>query len=256
MEVIRCAKLDFTVDLPALMEQIAALPDLWSPHFQKAHYEGGWTVLPLRSIGGKPEETLPFPLGDKPAEYSATPAMALCPAVEDFLASFLCPVMSARLLSLRAGAAIKTHRDAELAFESGRARIHVPIFTSPEVHFVIEEEEVIMEAGTCWYVNVNLPHRAANHGHSDRVHLVVDCGVNDWLRERFAAAKTFYSVIHRDPHEVRQMIELLREMNTPTSLAIVAGLEGEMSASSGIKRGLGRESSNSPKTTDGSFQIP
>jgi hypothetical protein len=85
-----------------------------------------------------------------------------------------------------------------------------------------------MEAGTCWYVNVNLPHRASNHGHADRIHLVVDCCVNEWLRERFAVAKTSYSVTHRDPREIRRMIELLREMNTPTSLAIVAQLEAEV----------------------------
>jgi hypothetical protein len=45
MKVIRCAKLDFPVDLPSLRKEIAALPDLWIPHFQKMHYEGGWTVF-------------------------------------------------------------------------------------------------------------------------------------------------------------------------------------------------------------------
>jgi hypothetical protein len=229
MNVIRCAKLDFPVNLGALTKEIGALPDLWRPHFQKAHYEGGWTVLPLRSIGGDPEKMLPFALGDRPAEYASTPVIALCPAVEAFLASFLCPVMSARLLSLRPGATIKSHRDVDLAFENGQARIHVPIFTSPEVDFVIEDEQVIMEAGTCWYVNVNLPHSAANRGHSERIHLVVDCGVNDWLRDRFKVAKISYSVVRRDPREIRQMIELLRQMNTPTSLEIVAQLETEMS---------------------------
>lgn len=228
MKVIRCAKLDFPVELPSLKKEIGALPDLWMPHFQKAHYEGGWMVLPLRSIGGDPKEMLPFALGDKPAEFAASPAMTLCPAVEVFISSLPCPVMSARLLSLRPGATIKSHRDVDLSFENGRVRIHVPIFTSPEADFVIEDEQIVMEAGSCWYINVNLPHSAANHGHSDRIHLVVDCGVNDWLRERFAAAKTSYSVIGPNLREIRQMIELLREMNTPTSLALAAQLMGDM----------------------------
>lgn len=228
MKVIRCAKLDLPVDLPLLRKEVAALPDLWSPHFQKAHYEGGWTVLPLRSIGGDTEEPLPFALGTRPAEYAATPVLARCPAIEDFLASLMCPVMSARLLNLRRGGVIKTHRDPDLAFENGEARIHVPIFTNAGIDFVIDNEQVVMEAGTCWYINANLPHRVANHGDAERIHLVVDCGVNNWLRDRFAAAKISYSVIRRDPGELRQMIEHLREMNTPTSFAIIAQLEEEV----------------------------
>jgi Aspartyl/Asparaginyl beta-hydroxylase len=230
MKVIRYAKLDLPVDLPQLSEEAAALPDLWSPHFQKAHYEGGWTALPLRAIGGDMAEPLPFALGTNPAEYAATPMLERCPAFGDFLASLLCPVMSARLLNLRPGGVIKPHRDPDLAFENGEARIHVPIFTNAAVDFAIEDQRVVMEPGTSWYINANLSHRAANHGDTDRIHLVVDCGVNDWLRDRFAVAKVSYSVIRRDPREVRQMIELLREMNTPASLALIAQLEEEISA--------------------------
>ena len=110
--------------------------------------------------------------------------------------------MSARLLNLRRGAAIKADRDAELAFEKGEARLHVPIVTNPGVEFVIDGERVVMEAGACWYINANLTHRVANHGDTDRIHLVVDCGVNDWLRERFAAAEVSHSEVRREPQEI------------------------------------------------------
>jgi hypothetical protein len=229
MKVIRCARLDLPVDLPSLKKDVAALPDRWSLHFQEAHYDGNWMVLPLRTIGGDVDQALPFALGSEPAQYAATPLLARCPGIERFLASFACPLMSARLLNLGRGAVIKPHRDAELAFENGEARIHVPIFTNADVEFVIEDQRVVMEAGTCWYVNASLTHRVANHGDTDRVHLVVDCGVDDWLRERFAHAEISHSAVLRDPREVRQMIELLREMNTPASLAIIAQLEGDPS---------------------------
>jgi hypothetical protein len=229
MNVIRCARLDLAVDVSLLQAEVAALPDRWHAHFQKAHYDGEWMVLPLRSIGGRQEETLPFALGGAPVEYAATPLLDSCPAIAGFLASLECPVMSARLLNLRRGAMIKPHTDPELAFENGEARIHVPIFTSPDVDFRIEDQRVVMEPGTCWYINANLTHCVTNRGGSDRIHLVVDCGVNDWLRERFATAELFHSVRRRDPNEVRQMIELLRAMNTPASLAIIAELEEESS---------------------------
>lgn len=229
MKVIRCARLDLSVDLPSMKTEVAALPDRWRPHFQRAHYDGEWTVLPLRSLGGRPDETMPFALGDAPAQYAATPLLAHCPAIARFLALLKCPVMSARLLNLRRGAVIKPHRDAELAFESGQARMHLPIFTNPEVEFFIENERVLMEPGSCWYINANLTHRVANRGDSDRIHLVVDCAVDDWLRERFANADVSYSEIRREARELRQMIELLRAMNTPVALALIAPLEEELS---------------------------
>jgi len=229
MKVIRCARLDLQVDLPSLQMEVAALPDRWSPHFQKAHFDGEWTVLPLRSIKGSTDETMPFALGPEPAQYAATPLLGWCPGIARFLGSLACPVMTARLLNLRRGAVIKPHRDVELAFEKNEARLHVPIFTNPDVEFFIVEQRVVMEPGTCWYINANLTHRVANHGDTDRIHLVVDCGVNDWLRERFAGAEVFHSLIRRDPREARQMIESLRAMNTPAALAIIAQLEEELS---------------------------
>lgn len=229
MKVIRCARLELAVDSPSMQAEVAALPDRWKPHFQKVQYDGEWTVLPLRSLAGVADETLPFSLGGAATEYAATPLLALCPSIGCFLDSLACPVMSARLLNLRSGAVIKPHRDTELAFENGETRIHVPILTNPDVEFFIDEQRVVMEPGTCWYINANLTHRVANRGGTDRIHLVVDCGVDDWLRERFASAEVFHSVIRRDPREVRQMIELLRSMNTPASLAIIAQLEEELS---------------------------
>jgi hypothetical protein len=44
----------------------------------------------------------------------------------------------------------------------------------------------VMEAGECWYVNVDLPHRVNNRGTTERIHLVIDCVVDEWLRDQFA----------------------------------------------------------------------
>ena len=236
-KIIRFARLPIAVDVPAMQREVAALPDRWTPHFQTRHYDGEWCVLPLRSVEGAVYPAVPCALDARDAaeiRYRATPLLAECPAIARFLDSLQCPVMSARLLSLRRGAIIKPHRDVELAFERGEARLHVAILTNPDVEFFVEDRRVVMEAGTCWYINANLTHRVANRGNADRVHLVVDCGVDDWLRDRFAEADRSYTNGRRDPGEARQMIARLRELNTATAQAIIAQLESELDDPEGL----------------------
>ena len=81
------------------------------------------------------------------------------------------------------GSIIKEHKDFKLGFEDGEIRLHIPILTNPSVEFILDGARVLMNEGECWYLNLNLPHRVANRGTSDRIHLVVDCVLNDWLRE-------------------------------------------------------------------------
>jgi hypothetical protein len=38
-----------------------------------------------------------------------------------------------------------------------------------------------MKPGEAWYLRLSDPHAVANRGSSDRVHLVLDLVVNDWL---------------------------------------------------------------------------
>ena len=55
-------------------------------------------------------------------------------------------------------------------------------------HLLLNGVPVHMGVGECWYLNVNLAHRAANRSPIRRVHLVLDCRVNDWLTELFDEA--------------------------------------------------------------------
>ena len=229
MEVVRSARLALSFDLAAVQTEVAGMAESgWRPHFQTAHYDGGWAVLPLRTIDGREDEFLPFSLDGQPATYRPTPLLQTCPALQNVLDLFRCPVMSVRLLRLEPHAVIKTHRDVGLAFEEGEARVHIPLFTSPAVEFVVDDHPLRMDAGSCWYVNANLAHRVTNRGSNDRIHLVVDCVVDDWLRDLFAEAECSKSVVRRDPAQLRLMIELLSSMNTPVALRLVASLRHEL----------------------------
>jgi GNAT superfamily N-acetyltransferase len=157
------------------------------PHFNTAYFEGDWSAVPLRSVGGSVKAIYPDPTAKN--QFADTPLLARCPYVRQVLAALSCPQQAVRFLRLRAGSIIKEHRDHELGFDDGEVRLHIPVITNPEVEFVLNQIRVTMNEGECWYLNVNLPHRVANRGPTDRIHLVIDCVVNDWLRALLLAAE-------------------------------------------------------------------
>ena len=150
------------------------------PHFNTGYYTGDWSAVPLRSVGGLAANIYPDPTRKK--AFADTPLLARCPYVRDVLAFFACPQQAVRFLRLRAGSVVKEHTDLDLGYEDGEVRLHIPVRTNPEVIFLLGGARVVMREGECWYNNFNLPHSVENRGPTDRIHLVIDCVVNDWLR--------------------------------------------------------------------------
>ena len=64
----------------------------------------------------------------------------------------------------------------------GIGQAHIPITTNPGVAFYLNRSRIVMEAGSAWYLRLSDPHRVYNKGDGDRVHMVVDASVNDWLK--------------------------------------------------------------------------
>jgi hypothetical protein len=82
---------------------------------------------------------------------------------------------------------IKEHSDPDLDAEQGRTRLHIPILTGDEVEFLLNRRPVEMSAGSCWYLRLADPHAASNRGAGDRIHLVIDAVVNDWMAAQLRA---------------------------------------------------------------------
>ncbi len=163
--------------LKADLERIQ--PEEWTPHFNTNIYEGEWSGVALRSIAGHALQLYPDPTAT--GGYSDTEILRRCHYYQEVLATFDCPLTSVRLLKLKARSNIREHRDYKLGYEDGEMRIHIPIVTNPAVAFFVNGERVPMQEGETWYVDVNLPHRVDNESDTDRIHLVVDCVVDDWL---------------------------------------------------------------------------
>jgi hypothetical protein len=175
-------KLPFEFDAAPLQEDLnLILAAEFVPHFNTEYYNGDWSVVPFRSVGGRADHIYPDPTAKN--AFADTPLLGRCPHVQAVLAAFPCPQQAVRFLRLKAGSVIKEHRDHKLSFEDGEVRLHIPVITNPNVEFHLDGYRVKMNEGECWYHNFNLPHHIANRGETDRVHLVLDCVVNDWLRE-------------------------------------------------------------------------
>jgi len=168
---------------PALLRRdldaLSATP--WTAHFVEQNYEGDWSVIPLRCAAGETHPIRMIYSDPWATTFVDTPVMAACPYFREVVAAFACPVRNVRLMRLTPGSVIKEHTDLDLGVEGGEARVHIPVTTSPEVEFLLNRRRVEMKAGETWYLRLSDPHAVANRGANDRVHLVLDLVVDNWL---------------------------------------------------------------------------
>ena len=233
--ILKYIQLPFNYSPELLSKELNALSEQWVMHFNKAHYDGEWSALPLRSVDGSLTNVIPANSGEE--LFVDTVLMDKCPYMKSILLDFRCEHKAIRLLKLKPGAVIKEHSDADLCYEQGEARIHVPVITNPQVEFYIDSERVDMLPGSCWYMNFNLPHRINNFGDTDRVHLVMDIVVNDYVRDMFELTapekKKFIPVKEKfSASEKQEMIKQLRELNTEVANQIATKMEAELSLQS------------------------
>lgn len=221
------------IQLPYLFDEIRLQKEVqqlageqWLLHYQTKHYEGEWRAIPLRSIGGKSDDVIISPIEN--AEYSDTEFLKKSFYLKEVLSTFKCPLKAVRLLKLNAGSVIKEHRDADLSFEKGEIRIHIPIVTNDKLEFYLDKEMVHLKEGECWYMNFNLPHSIYNKGNTDRIHLVIDAVVNDWVKDLFTRPGLLRKEIEEpeiDDEIKKQIISQLRLLNNETANKLADDME-------------------------------
>lgn len=159
----------------------------WLAHVNRLGYEGGWDVMPLRCqkqhLAAHPL-LQGFALTAGQDDWDDLPALKQCPSIGQLLGRIQCPIKSVRLMRLHAGASIRPHRDHGLHLGCGEARLHVPVWTNPDVHFIVAGREAPMREGELWYFNADEEHEVINRSRTSRTHLVMDCVVTPWLMDR------------------------------------------------------------------------
>lgn len=184
-------RLGLGFDAAALQRDLRALErEGWTDHFVTQNYDGDWGVIPLRGTAGATHPVAMIYSDPTATAFEDTPFLARAPAFQEALGAFECPLQSVRLMKLTPGSRIKEHTDHGLAAEAGAVRLHVPVTTNPGVRFVLNGTRVDMREGECWYLRLTDPHAVENGGTSDRVHLVIDAGVNPWLEAQLAGGTT------------------------------------------------------------------
>jgi Aspartyl/Asparaginyl beta-hydroxylase len=179
--------LDF--DPARLAADLAAISaDGWIAHFVTRNYDGDWSVIPLRGPAGARHPVQMIYSDPACTAFADTPLLAATPYIRTVLAGLACPLQAVRLMRLSPGSVIKEHRDHDLCFEDGTVRIHIPVTTNDGVDFRLNGVRCVMPAGSAWYLRLSDPHSVANRGDCDRVHLVIDATVNDWVRALFERA--------------------------------------------------------------------
>jgi hypothetical protein len=174
-------KLPFTFDPLALKSDLEKIePHEWVNHFNPSYYEGIWSGVALRSVNGAASQLYADP--SKSDAYTDTQVLDRCCYFKQVLGAFKCSLETVRLLKLQSGSRIREHRDFDLGWRYGVVRVHLPVQTNPGIEFFLDGERVSMNEGESWYLDLALPHRVDNNGETDRVHLVMDCVVNEWIR--------------------------------------------------------------------------
>jgi quercetin dioxygenase-like cupin family protein len=228
--MIKYLQLPFHFDVQQMQEELQQFDSrAWQLHYQKLHYEGEWSALPLRSVNGVCNNIIISP--ENNPEYKDTVFLSGSTYFKEVLSSFKCPLLAVRLLKLNAGAVIKEHKDAELCYEKGEIRIHIPVVTNDKVEFYLDKERINLQEGECWYMNFNLPHSIINKSKTDRIHLVIDAKVNDWVQQLFAQPSTNKKEIEEPDYDKgtkQQIIARLRQLNTETANRLADEMENTL----------------------------
>ncbi len=207
----------FRFDLELLRSDLAAAKAVeWPPHYNERDYGGGWSGIALRSVSGESNQLIAGPSGNPP--FTDTPLLDRCPYFRRVLSVFQCPLKSVRLLSLAPQSFIREHSDHALGYDDGEIRIHVPIQTNLDVEFYVAGERLLLEEGHSYFINVNLPHRVNNRGQSERIHLVIDAEVNEWVHALFRQGAAEHWDVPRSRLPARNVDDFRRYILTEPAL--------------------------------------
>ncbi len=140
-------------------------------------------VIPLTAAGARNHEVTDFTNPDW-TDWIELPVLKECRYIQEILDSFECRKTNIRLMRLEPGGLLQEHTDPQLNLDfRNQIRLHVPIFTSDEVEFMLNDRRVPLQQGELWYLKLSDPHWVRNHGQSERIQLSIDVVWNEWIEK-------------------------------------------------------------------------
>lgn len=199
-------RLDVAFDAGLLAADLERLGENWWHRHAGPYHDGAWESVSLWAPRGDP-----FEQRSSGGPFGATPALTLTPAVRRVLDHFSGERHRIRLMRLGPHGRILRHSDPLHTIDPRLVRLHVPIVTNPDVHFLVNDVRVAMLPGETWHVDVRFPHAVENRGATIRVHLVMDLVRDDRLDRLLSGANavghgrlTGYYARHALPSSIRR----------------------------------------------------
>lgn len=151
-------------EVERLQAEVAALPvEAWAPHPDRLP---GNSAVRLISAGGDETDSVH-------GQMLPTRWLAGMPYLRQVLAGFGVVWSRSRLMRLAPGAGVPEHADINYHWHT-RVRLHIPVFTWPEVRFHCDGQSVHMAAGEAWIFDNWRRHHVENRASEARIHLVAD----------------------------------------------------------------------------------
>jgi len=151
-------------DATRLRAEVAALPaEAWGPHPDGLP---GNSAARLITAGGAQTDAVH-------GRMQPTPWLQAMPYLRQVLAGFGVVWSRSRLMRLAPGAGVPEHADINYHWHT-RVRVHIPIFTWPQVRFHCDGQSVHMAAGEAWIFDNWRRHHVENQASAERIHLVAD----------------------------------------------------------------------------------
>ena len=151
-------------DVDRLQSEVTALPaEAWVSHPDRI---AGNSAARLIGAGGAETDSVH-------GQMSPTPWLERMPYLRQVLAGFGVVWSRSRLMRLAPGAVVPEHADINYHWHT-RVRLHIPVFTRPQVRFHCDGQSVHMAEGDAWIFDNWRRHHVENRSEIERVHLVAD----------------------------------------------------------------------------------
>ncbi|AUX48691.1 uncharacterized protein SOCE26_102320 [Sorangium cellulosum] len=166
-----------------MLDDVARADVPWTENYSR-YQSGGWKTAALYNASGDSQEN---DLADcTPIPTEVVPRL---PRIRAFVEGSGLKLMWVRLLKLDPNAFLWEHTDygAQNLSRVPRLRLHVPLKTNPGALIVLPSRSVHMKSGFLWKLTPHQArHGACNLGAEERIHLIMDCYINEHLEELVA----------------------------------------------------------------------
>lgn len=158
--------------------QDASLP--WKEEYRE-YQSSGWQTVTLMNPTGNYLDNVIY-------DGAAIPTSLLSdlPYTADLLESLSLKVMWARVACLKPNSFLWEHIDYKDLSDVRKVRIHIPLTTNSRSEICFSKNNVHMGVGFIWKLNPIFSHAVCNLGASDRLHLILDCYLNEKLEKMIA----------------------------------------------------------------------